>query len=86
MTPEQMTKAIQIVRRLVKQDFGCNDHRGRKNDLLRMGGEIMDAFTAGDWDTFLARAKELNEIYKGLSIPAVEIGEDQEHWEIGGDK
>lgn len=80
MTAEQRETATKIVKRLLKEDFACSDHRGKTDKLKELAGIVMDAWMVEDYPRLIEAARRLNTEYKELSKPLVEVPDD-DHWE-----
>ena len=78
MTLEQAETSTEIIRRLLKKDFACENYRGELKAMTELAEEVAEAWTRGNYETFLAAAKKLNAIYKKLSG---DDAIDREGWE-----
>jgi hypothetical protein len=80
MTDKERETATKIVKRLLKEDFNCEDHRGRTDKLIELAGIVMDAWMVEDYPRLIEAARRLNAEYKELQKPLVEVPDD-DHWE-----
>ena len=70
MAETRTEKMFRLLRILTKKDWKCKEHNGRWEEMVELSEQVVKAFNANDYDSFIGPAVKLNEIYKELSAQA----------------